>query len=276
MNMKLHLMLVFLVSSINTFKVINAQLNHSKKSAEDFKILTILDSTNKTWDKVSRHLIMMMQNSDFIQNDKLDVTIYEIGSGNSKSLYEGFLQSLSKHLENSITISLYGSLSVNHIKKIQMDFLIILIDEVYTGYENLINKHFNRIFKDKPIKIFVILSFKSSYNNLNLVFNSLIKLKYYNVHLVMHKASGNFLIYRAAMTKSEANEVKIYAQKYNGNKFSTMKDTLTGTDAFPIKVVFYDSYPRSYVKNGEIIGAEGNLIREFSNKLNTNYEILND
>jgi hypothetical protein len=54
-------------------------------------------------------------------------------------------------------------------------------------------------------------------------------------------------------------------------KFMTIKDTLNGSNRPSFRILTFDSFPTSFIKENKISGVDGFLINEFIRKFNTSY-----
>jgi len=277
MNVKVVLVNLFLIFLQLLLAIANTDVQIPRKTTENL----IIDSSVNQWDKISEYTAQMMLNSDDSRQDKLDVTIFFMGKTSMYSVYEGFLQTMLKYGQDRIVIHIFDINKINasivQMRNMHKDFLIILLDEKALGYQKFINAIFNRIFINKTEKMFVILSYRFTNKNALVVWNALLRSKYYNVYiLVKHQSSETFKAYRTTMKKAGNMEIQMYLGKADEHKFLMMKDVLKGDEMSFIRIVFFGTYPISYVNNGSIIGADGNLIQEFSKKKQTTYKVMNE
>lgn len=111
-------------------------------------------------------------------------------------------------------------------------------------------------------------------NNIQLLFSLLETLAYINYHNVYGILQPNLEIYRIKI-KRLRETLMISARKSKGDKFEMLNEVLEKGDVEIIKIVHFDMFPLTYVKDEIIYGADGNLVREFCKKYNLNYQIVN-
>ena len=134
--------------------------------------------------------------------------------------------------------------------------------------------YFPKILPNRSAKIICILNFKLASRMLASFWNDLTGVRYYNVYIIKHQDSGSFQIHRTRIIKSDGDNLLIFLDKSKDDKFLTMRE-IAPDNLFPnIRILFYNAYPMSYVENGKIKGTEGNLIQEFSKKIQTPYQII--
>jgi len=253
MNIKVvNLFLIFLQSLL---VIANTNVQISTKIPRKTTESLIIDSSANQWDKIAEYTAQMILNSDDSRFDKLDVMIFYVGLTGMHPVYQGFLQNLLKYGDNKIVINVFflsNGTSIVQMRDIRKDFLIVLLDEKASGYEKFINDIFNRIFIDNTVRIFVILSYRFSTNSAIEVWSALLRSKFYNVYVILHQSSGRFNAYRTAISNDGNMEIQIYLRKADEHKFLMMKDVLKGDEMPFIRVIFFGTYPISYVNNGSL------------------------
>lgn len=215
----------------------------------------------------------MMINGD---NDReiIDVVIFTFVTKKYVHEYDGFYQALMKYSRRKITFSLHGLKSKTNFNAYP-DYLIIVLHEKIYGYDKVIKMLISSRFPEPSIKIFLILNTSGSSDNLVTAWKSLTNHRFYNVYTVVQKKSD--LVYsRTKIIKIEKNYFSLTLDEVSGQRFLKLKNTLKGDEFTYIQVVHYDVYPLSYSHNKVIIGPDGGLINEFSQKLRKPYQIIND
>lgn len=267
---KMHLKIVIL------FLTCVLQLSsNSKISSSQTKLLNLLKiNSHEKWDKLCQHLILMIMSSDAGRRDSKDVAILFLETVNVKRKYEGFDEALAKFSKGSFAIRKANNIIPKVLINGRKSFLIFLINDLIPNYQYIVQNYFRRVFPDTSLKIFIILSNYKNRNSAMTVWEILAMLKYSNIYIIFHENSGEFSIFRTMIERSSANNLRLYIKESNDSKFLVMKEVIS-TTTVPLRIVHYDSYPMSYLKNGSVIGADENLIYEFSKKLNTQVQIAN-
>ena len=246
----------------------------NSRKTEISSLIPKIEDLSAKWIDLCKRLTEMMMNCEDVRKETTDVAIYMIGNEHVDKIYDGFQKTLMAQGGNKIATSIHND-SSEVIENIRKDFLVLLIQE-NLRYDAFIEQEFTQLFVDTSIKIFVILSSKFSFDNLILTWDALDLSGYFNIYAVHHKESGWFEIYRTGILKQDTNQIQHYLQKREDNNFLMVKDVIKGDEYGNLRLVFYNSYPLSYVKGKVILGADGNLIDEFSKKVNTPYLVMND
>lgn len=246
-----------------------------KVSSNETNLLNTFEiNSSEKWDKLCQHLVNMMLSSDARRKGTVDVAILFLETVSVKRKYEGFDVKLAKHANGSLVMRKANNFIPNVLDNGRESFLIFLINDLIPNYQTIIPNYFQRVFLDKSFKIFLIITDLKSRSRTLMVWNALILLKYSNVYIIFHENNGEFSIHRTMMEKTPKNALNIFLKESTDQKFLLMKD-VTSTSTLPIRIIYYDTYPVSYLKKGSIIGPDGNLIYEFSKKLNTSVQIVN-
>ncbi|CAG9808826.1 unnamed protein product [Chironomus riparius] len=204
-----------------------------------------------------------------------DIVVLSFGYYNTCSVCTEFLDNFLYYTEDRITLTIHD-LSSNEIVDRQQDFILILIANYKLDYETVVDFKFYVNFLDKSLKIFIVLDLsEKSILHAVTVWKRLSMRKYFNIYLVIQNENGVFDVYRTIFRKNIKNEVMMVLNRSKDEKFLAMKDVLDPNDPSPLYIVFYGANLMNFVDNGKIIGAEGNLIQEFSNRLGTFYQIIN-
>jgi len=246
-----------------------------KISSNETNLLNIFEiNSSEKWDKLCPHLVNMMLSSDARSKGTVDVAILFLETVSVNRKYEGFDVKLAKYANGSLVMRKVNSFIPNVLDNGRESFLIFLINDLIPNYQSIIQNYFRRVFLDKSIKIFLIITDFKTRSRILLVWKALILLKYSNVYIIFHENSGEFSIHRTMMERTPKNTLNLFMKESTDQKFLVMKDVVS-TSTLPIRIVHYDTYPVSYLKKGSIIGPDGNLIYEFSKKLNTSVQIVN-
>lgn len=236
--------------------------------------LIITQESNNQWEKLCEYLVSMIVNRNNHRNGKNDVAIYFLQNKEFVFVYDGFFKTFQKYADFRIVQNLHD-LTSKKIKDVYDDYMILLLHENTANYEGFLKKYFKSIRADLASKIFAIMTYKVSMNNLKIVWNALTGMKYYNLYLISHQSSGHFNMFRTNFGKATAKGFQIVLKKCQHNKFLTIREILAGGELPVLQIIFYDSYPLTYTRNNKITGADGNLIQEFSKKLQIPFKIAN-
>ncbi|CAG9802793.1 unnamed protein product [Chironomus riparius] len=236
--------------------------------------LEIVENSSQKWNYLCKTLTNIILNTNLPRNDNVEVAILTIGDESTRLNYDGFYKAFQSYGSSKIAVEIFklGSDVKNYVFK---DFVIFLLDEVLYVSLNFIKSYFHKILLDRSAKIICILNFKTSSRNLKSFWSDLTGVQYYNVYIIKHQDSGDFQIFRTKIIRSNNVKLQIFLGKSSDDKFLTMSEIVPENLLPSIRVLFYNSYPMSYVDNGIIKGTEGNLIQEFSHKIGTPYQIVN-
>lgn len=141
-------------------------------------------------------------------------------------------------------------------------------------YKNFIQDHFTRFYPKKSIKIFVLLSDYESTENLSKIWRLLTLDMYLYVYVILHDKTGNYHILRTNYRISSLGLPAVFLEKNEDQIFISIEDRIKVKKGFYSKLIHYDNYPISYIKNGKIVGAEGNLIKEFGMKYSLAFNLI--
>jgi len=224
------------------------------------------------WEKLCDHIRIMLQTTDVAEKNRVDVVIHDFSAKSNKHKYEGFYALLANG-RISMKIIDY-SIKVEE----KIDYAILLISEDIVNYNHFIMNTFSTRNEDKSLKIIAIMSDYKSIINLNVVWSALVNSDYYNVYLISHTAFGTYNLFRTNYKFQSNGRPGFITEKTHDTKFVLFKNRLS-VDArsyYSLSIVFYNNFPMSFMRNGQIVGAEGNLLRELTTKLNVTYNIDNN
>lgn len=237
------------------------------------KFLKVNQIQSSDWDKLCEHLATMMITSNSIKYNTIHVTVHGVFLKEMWSKYDGFIQSLLKHSQGRIIINLVDIYDQGNPGPNQ-DFSIFLMHDEIDNYDSFLKSFLMHCLNDESNKVFAILSSNHTTYPLILVYNNLGSLLVYNFYLVHWQRPDTFELYRIKFEKQNGYVV-LPVTTTKDRKFLVAKEVLNG-DEFQVKVVFYDNFPLSYVHKDKIIGADGNVVEEFTKKLHTKYRVVNN
>lgn len=251
----------------------NTSTKNTNKVYIAHKAIVYETNSDQKWDEMSKHLILMME-SGLKRENTIRVTIYGLFGIKKLYAYSGFFQSLFDLENNKVNFNLH-TIESETVHKVYRDYLVLLFHESMTGYTKYFINIFTKLFPDRSSKIILIINSFNSLNHVTESWTTLLNLKYFNVYIIIHQNSGIFQVTRTEIVKSAVNTIMIRLRNAYEKKFLLMGETLKGDEISYIRTVHFDTYPASYVKNNKIIGADGDLIDEFSKLLHIPYQIIN-
>jgi len=221
----------------------------------------------------------MMLNSDVAQTkETINVLLFMMVNEETSSDFYGINQAFSKAANERITFTLEvlyffptATLTYNRMNvDMTFEFTILLMHSSIQNYSYFIKLNFHKIFPDQFMSLIFIVT---GTMNMNKIFNdwaSLTVMGYYNVYAVLHKDSTTFLVLRTYLKRND-----FAIDETQDIKYMTIKNLPEYPWTYIINTIYYDSYPMSYYRNGKFIGVEGQLIEEFSKKINIPYQVIN-
>ncbi|CAG9803519.1 unnamed protein product [Chironomus riparius] len=222
------------------------------------------------WEKLTERLGTMMLNSDVAQKNQLINVLILIMVDQIRLVeFNGMQQYLSKFVDGRMIFTIQTfTTSTAYVPT--HDFILLLMHSDITSYTQILKKYFFRIFPDLSTKIFVIITGSLEITNAGNVWNTLTLMGYTNVYVVLHHKFGHIKLFRTQLIVDIFEMIKSQDIKY-----VTIKEMPEYAWVLYINVVFYNSYPMSYIHNGEIIGAEGKLMQEFSRRIKIPHRVVN-
>lgn len=233
------------------------------------RIPTVEDRTNE-WAAVCEHLVQMMMNSDEAAKGRIDVVIFLIGMQVRDLDHEGFELMLNKFASERITIRSFMASSVQ--KDVRADFVFLILDNRMTNIDTLIEQNFRIIFEDQTTKFFVIIR---NSQLLQPTWKSLMKTRYFNAYFIILRKNREFQMSRTVI-EGIGNKAVLDLKETRVTKYQKIREILQNEQISGYNVVFYNMYPVTYVKNGNIVGPAGNLVRELTKQIGIPYRIIND
>lgn len=131
------------------------------------------------------------------------------------------------------------------------EFALLLTHSNVQNYVVALQQRINLIFPDLSTRLIVIMTNADHIHKIVSFWSTLTRIGYFNVYAVLHHFRS-FKVYRTYLMQDE-----FLITESPDIKFLTVKEMSENSWMLEINVVFYNSYPMSYVENGEIIGAEG-------------------
>jgi len=222
-------------------------------------------------EKLIKIIAEMMKNTNKIKKGYLNIAIYSMVADVYVCLFEDFHETFNKIYYENITYDLF-CFSTMPIKESD-DFVILLLHDLYKGYEKIIRKYFLRIFPNLLTNFFVLLFDTSDITRLDPVFNAISSVGYINTYFFLIDPLYSFKMFRLNLTQ-RTNKMSQLTPVEN-KKFLDAKAAFPDFKYPTIYVVHFDTYPLTYQKNGTIYGTDGNVIQEFSKRIGIPYKIAN-
>ncbi|CAG9803517.1 unnamed protein product [Chironomus riparius] len=253
-NLLVKFLIISLISAVPQAQLTNA-------------ILNVVDNSIK-WDKLTSRLGQMMMHSDVAAKKKaINVLIFSMVDQQGSLEFNGMLQSLAKHQPEAFSYSL-KEFKVSKVE-VRFEFSILLMDSSILNYDSFIRQNFILIFPDLSTKFFVIMTRSLDIRKVFNVWNVLSRNGYYNVYIVLH-SNTVFKMFRTYLEDDHFQMIET-----NDTKFLTVKEMSEDSWMLHINIIYYNSYPMSYIENGDIIGSDGKLMHEFSKRVKIPFRIIN-
>ncbi|KAL7030109.1 hypothetical protein ACKWTF_006525 [Chironomus riparius] len=254
------------------FLVIIVSYTASQGNKEVTQKFIIPEDPQQNYRKLCTTMVKMIENSKIASTRNLDVLIFSMIQDSLLPYFEGFHAMMNKVSSDIITTRSFTLSKVE--RNSNADFVILLIFNQMSGYKNLIQEHFDVIFPDTSIRMFVVALDTDDFEILLPVLTALAQSYFHNIYGILQKNAQVLDIFQIKMRRLQEN-LHMSEIKSKGDKFEMLSEILKPGDVKIIKIVHFNVYPLTYVKDGVVYGADGNLIREFCKKYGFNYRITN-
>lgn len=224
-------------------------------------------------EKLIKNIAEMIKNTNKVKRGYLNIAIYSMVANKHVWLFEDFHETFSKIYYENITYDLFSFETMP--TKESDDFVILLLHDLYKGYEKIIQKHFLKIFPNHLTNFFVLLFDTFEITKLTPVFNAISSAGYINSYFFLITPFYSFKMFRLNLTRYTLTNEMSQLTPVENKKFLDAKAAFPDYKSPTIFVVYFDTYPLAYQKNGTIYGTDGNVITEFSKIIGIPYKIAN-